>query len=73
LILGAGPDILPGQDGQKPFQFMFTWHKQRQAFEEVAISTGAREGIEIGNDCKVFALHNFRKPPHWFGSIIWPL
>jgi hypothetical protein len=25
LIMGAGGDILPGQDGQKPFQFMFAW------------------------------------------------
>jgi hypothetical protein len=30
LILGAGGDILLGEDGQKPFQFMFTWQMQRQ-------------------------------------------
>ena len=38
LILGAGGDILLGQGGQKPFQFMFTWHTQWQPFEEVATS-----------------------------------
>jgi hypothetical protein len=38
-----GGDRFLGEDGQKPFQFMLTWHKQRQPFEEVAISpeTGA--------------------------------
>jgi hypothetical protein len=25
LILGSGSDILLGQDGQKPFEFMFIW------------------------------------------------
>ena len=38
LTLGAGGDILLGQDDQKPFQCMYTWQIQRRPFEEIAIS-----------------------------------
>jgi hypothetical protein len=41
---------------------MLTWRIQWQAVEEAAISTGSGEGIESGNECKVFASHNFRRP-----------
>jgi hypothetical protein len=66
LILGAGGDILLGQDGQKPFQFMFTWHTQRQAFEEVAISPEPGAVSAFGGECKMLASNNFRKSPRFF-------
>jgi hypothetical protein len=69
LILGAGGDILLGRGGQKPFQFMFTWHTQRQPFEEVAISPEPGTLFAPGRERKMLASNNFRKPPHWFGSV----
>jgi hypothetical protein len=66
LILGAGGDMLLSWDGQKPFQFMFTWQMQRQPFEEIAISP---EPGALGALCRKrerFASNNFRKPPHCF-------
>jgi len=69
LILGAGGDILLGQDGQKPFQFMFTWQMQRQPFEEVAISPEASAANALGRERKILASNNFRKSPHRFVRI----
>ncbi len=69
LILGAGGDILLGQDGQKPFQFMFTWQMQREPFEEVAISPEPGAVSALGCECKMLASNNFRKPPHRFVGI----
>jgi len=66
LILGAGGGILLGQGGQQPFQFMFTWHTQRQPFEEVAISPEPGAASALGCECKMLASNNFRKPPHRF-------
>jgi hypothetical protein len=64
--LGAGGDILLGQDGQKPFQFMFTWQMQGQPFEEVAISPEPSAVSALGGERKMLASNNFRKPPHRF-------
>ena len=69
LILGAGGDILLSQDGQKPFQFMFTWQMQREPFEEVAISPEPGAVSALGCECKMLASNNFRKPPHRFVGI----
>jgi len=69
LILGAGGDILLGEDGQKPFQFMFTWQMQRQPVEEVAISPEPGTVGLLCRECKMFASNNFRKLLHWFVSI----
>jgi hypothetical protein len=66
LILGAGGDILLGQSGEKPFQFMFTWQLQGQPFEEVAISPEPGAVSALGRERKVLASNNFRKPPHRF-------
>jgi hypothetical protein len=66
LILGAGGDILLGQDGQKPFQFMFTWQMQGQPFEEVAISPEPGAVSALGRERKMLASNSFRKPPHRF-------
>jgi len=64
--LGAGGDILVSRDGQKPFQFMFTWHTQRQPFEEVAISPDPSAARALRRERKMLASNNFRKPPHRF-------
>ena len=64
LILGAGGDIVSGQDAQKPFQFMFIWHTQRQPFEKVAISPEPGAASALGRECKMLASNNFRKPLH---------
>jgi hypothetical protein len=64
LILGAGGDIVLGQGGQKPFQFMFIWHTQRQPFEKVAISPEPGAASALGRECKMLASNNFRKPLH---------
>jgi hypothetical protein len=69
LILGAGPDILPGQDRQKTFQLMFTLQVQRQPFDEAAISPEPGAVIALRCECKVFASNNFRKPLHCFVRI----
>ena len=66
LILGAGGDILLGQGGQKPFQFMFTWQMQREAFEEVAISVEPIAVSALGRECKILASNNVPKSPHRF-------
>ena len=66
LILGAGRDIVPRPDGQKPFQFMFTWQMQRQPFEEVAISPEPGTISALGCECKIFASNDFLKSPHGF-------
>jgi len=66
LILGTGGDILLGRDGQKPFQFMFTWQMQRQPFEEVAISPEPGAVSALGRERKMLASNNFRKPSHRF-------
>ena len=60
---------LLGEDGQKPFQFMFTWQMQRQPFEEVAISPEPGAVSALGRERKMFASNNFRKPPHRFVRI----
>jgi len=64
LTSTAGGDILLGQDGQKPFHFMFTWQMQRKAFEEAAVSPEPGAVIALCRQHKVFALNNFRKLPH---------
>ncbi|MGD1083572.1 MAG: hypothetical protein ABSA47_02335 [Verrucomicrobiota bacterium] len=69
MILDAGGDMLLGQDGQKPFQFMFTWQIQRQPFEEVAISPDPGALSALGRERKVFVSNNFRKPPHRFFGV----
>ena len=69
LILGAGGGILLGQGGEKPFLFMFTWHTQRQPFEEVAISPEPGAASALGRECKMLASNNCRKAPHRFVSI----
>jgi hypothetical protein len=69
LILGAGGGILPGKDGQKPFEFMFTWNKQPQPFEEVAISLELGTVGPFGLDRKIFVTRNFRKRPHRFVGV----
>jgi hypothetical protein len=69
LTFCAGGDILLGQDGQKPFQFMFTWQMQWQPFEEVAISPEPGAVGALGRESKVFASNNLRKPPHRFVGI----
>lgn len=55
-----------GEDGQKPFQLMFTWQMQGQPLEEVAISPEPRVASALGRERKVFASKNSRKPPHRF-------
>ena len=67
--MGAGGDILFGQDGQKRFQFMLTWQMQRQPFEEAALSPERRGASALGRERKILASNNFRKAPHWFGSV----
>jgi hypothetical protein len=69
LILGAGGDIVLGQGGQKPFQFMFIWHTQRQPFEEVAISPEPGAASALGRERKMLASNNLGKSPHRFGSV----
>jgi len=69
LILGAGGDIVLGQGGQKPFQFMFTWHTQRQPFEEVAIPPEPSAASALGRERKMLAVNNFRNSPHRFVRI----
>jgi len=69
LILGAGGGILLGRDGQKPFRFMFTWHTQRQPFEEVAISREQGAPSAPGREWKMLASSTFRKPLHRFVRI----
>jgi len=69
LTLGAGGDMLLGQDGQIPFQFMFTWQMQRQPFEEVAISPEPGTVGPLCRERKMLASNNFRKPPHRFVRI----
>ena len=69
LILGAGGDILLGQGGQKPFQFMFTWQMQRQSFKEVAISPVPGSASALGRECEMLASNNFRKSPRRFVRI----
>ena len=64
--MGAGGDMLLGQDGQKPFEFMFTWQIQRQPFEEVAIPPEPGALSALGRERKVLASNHFRKPPHRF-------
>jgi hypothetical protein len=66
LILGAGGDILLGQDGQKPFEFMFTWQMQWQPCEEAAISPQSGAVSALGSERKMVASDNFRKPPQCF-------
>jgi hypothetical protein len=66
LILGTGGGILLGQGGQKPFQFRFTWHTQRQPFEEVAISPEPGVATALGCEFKMLASNNFRKTLHYF-------
>jgi hypothetical protein len=63
LILGGGSGILADRDGQKPFQFMFTWQMQGQPFEEVAVSPEPGAVSAPGRERKVFASNHFRKPP----------
>ena len=58
-----------GQGGQKPFQFRFTWHAQRQPFEEVAISPEPGAASALGREFKMLASNNFRKSPHRFVRI----
>jgi hypothetical protein len=69
LILGAGGDIVSGQDAQKPFQFMFTRQMQRQPFEGVAISPEPGTVSTLCRERKMFASNNFRKPPQRFVGI----
>jgi hypothetical protein len=69
LILGADGDILLGQDGQKPFEFMFTWQMQRQRFEEVAISPEPGEVNALCRECKMFVSNNFHTSPQCFVRI----
>jgi hypothetical protein len=69
LILKAVPDILLGQDRQKPFQLMFTWQMHRQPSDEAAISPEPGAAIALCRECKVFASNNFRKPLHCFVPI----
>jgi hypothetical protein len=73
LILGAGGDIVPSQDGQKPFQFMITGQMQWETFEEVAMSSEPSAIIAFCRECKVLASNNFRKPPHGFVHILWDI
>jgi len=67
LILGGGGDIPSGQGGQKPFQFMFTWHTQWQPFEEVATSPEPGAASAPGGVCKMLA--DFRRSPHRLVSV----
>jgi hypothetical protein len=69
LSLGAGGGILLGQGGQKPFQFRFTWHTQRQPFEEVAIPPEPSAASALGRERKMLAVNNFRNSPHRFVRI----
>ena len=62
--MGAGGDILLGQDGQKLFHFMFTGQMQRQPFAEVAISPEPSAVSALGRECKMLASNNFRRSPH---------
>jgi hypothetical protein len=57
------------QDGQKPFQFMFTWQMQRHLFEEVAISPEPGAVSALGRECKMLASINFRKSAQRFVRI----
>jgi hypothetical protein len=70
LILGPGGSMVQGQGGQKPFQFMFTWHTQRQPFQEVVISPESGAVIVLCRERKAFASNNFRKSPHRFVRIL---
>ena len=67
--MGAGGDILLGQDGQKPFQFMFTWQMQGQPFGEVAISPERGPVSALGRECKILASNNFGKSAQRFVRI----
>jgi hypothetical protein len=69
LILGAGRDMVLGQNGYKPFQFMFTWQMQRQPFEEVAISPELGTVSPCGCKRKVFTANDFLQSPHRFIGI----
>jgi hypothetical protein len=69
LVLGAGGDILLGQDAQKPLQFMCNLQMQRRPFEEIAISPEPRAVSTPGRERKVLPSNNFGKSPHRFGSI----
>jgi hypothetical protein len=64
LTSGAGGDILLGKDGQKPFQFMFTWQMQGQPFEEVARSPEPGAVSALCGKRKMLASNNFRESPH---------
>jgi hypothetical protein len=69
LTLGPGSDILLGKDGQKPFQFMFTWQMQRQPFEELAMFPEPRAVSALDRERKMLASNNLGKSPHRFGSV----
>ena len=64
--MGVGGGILLDQDGQKPFQYMFTWPMQRQPYEALAISPEPGAVSALGRERKMLASNNFRKPSHRF-------
>jgi len=67
LTRGAGGDTLA--EDHKPFQFMFTWHTQRQPFEEVAISREPGAVRPFCRDRKMLAWNNLCNSLHRLASI----
>lgn len=64
LILGAGGDILLGQSGQKPFQFLLTREMKWNRLEVVAISPEPGAVTAFRRERKMLAPKHFRKSAH---------
>jgi hypothetical protein len=73
LTLDACGDMLLGQDGQKPFQFVFTWQMQRQPFEETAISPEPCAVIAIARNRKVLCRTTSASRRAALFVSIWPM